>query len=319
MLQLTRPGGPGRRPEGDRLRHRRRPPHRRSPSPSSSTCARAGPRSAPRSSSPPTASPYLRRRRARDQEARPHPRRSASCCSRVIAVALPLYWLAEPGRQADAVEGFEETFVKPGRGALHRGRQLRRPATAPRASAASATLHPHRTERRLRRPGAAGRPRRSTRVLYRYTPRRGARSSSTTAAATRRCRPGARPAAARSPSSSSTTSSTTSEHPAARPRRPRPRSQAELDDDLRARRRRQLHRSPRRASSRPLGEAMFNLGYTTELRRRRLLVRPLPHQGLVLRPARGVRRRRLRPEPDRRLRRSGSSRPPTIQDAFVAA
>ena len=32
----------------------------------------------------------------------------------VIAVALPLYWLAEPGRQADAVEGFKETFVSRG-------------------------------------------------------------------------------------------------------------------------------------------------------------------------------------------------------------
>ena len=32
----------------------------------------------------------------------------------VIAVALPLYWLAEPGRQADAVQGFQETFVSRG-------------------------------------------------------------------------------------------------------------------------------------------------------------------------------------------------------------
>ena len=32
----------------------------------------------------------------------------------VIAVALPLYWLAEPGRQADAVEGFQETFIARG-------------------------------------------------------------------------------------------------------------------------------------------------------------------------------------------------------------
>jgi mono/diheme cytochrome c family protein len=32
----------------------------------------------------------------------------------VIAVALPLYWLAEPGRQADAVDGFERTFENRG-------------------------------------------------------------------------------------------------------------------------------------------------------------------------------------------------------------
>jgi len=32
----------------------------------------------------------------------------------VIAVALPLYWLAEPGRQDDRVEGWNETFVNRG-------------------------------------------------------------------------------------------------------------------------------------------------------------------------------------------------------------
>src|SRR6478736_3017702 len=32
----------------------------------------------------------------------------------VIAVALPLYWLAEPGRQADAVQGFQDTFIARG-------------------------------------------------------------------------------------------------------------------------------------------------------------------------------------------------------------
>jgi mono/diheme cytochrome c family protein len=32
----------------------------------------------------------------------------------VVAVALPLYWLAEPGRQEDAVNGFEEVFISRG-------------------------------------------------------------------------------------------------------------------------------------------------------------------------------------------------------------
>ncbi|HEY6533931.1 MAG TPA: cytochrome c [Acidimicrobiales bacterium] len=32
----------------------------------------------------------------------------------VIAVALPLYWLAEPGRQDDAIQGFENVFVSRG-------------------------------------------------------------------------------------------------------------------------------------------------------------------------------------------------------------
>ena len=32
----------------------------------------------------------------------------------VIAITLPLYWLAEPGRQEDAVEGFQEQFISRG-------------------------------------------------------------------------------------------------------------------------------------------------------------------------------------------------------------
>ncbi len=32
----------------------------------------------------------------------------------VIAVALPLYWLAEPGRQDDRIEGWNDTFIKRG-------------------------------------------------------------------------------------------------------------------------------------------------------------------------------------------------------------
>lgn len=31
-----------------------------------------------------------------------------------ISIVLPLYWLAEPGRQANAVKGFDETFIKTG-------------------------------------------------------------------------------------------------------------------------------------------------------------------------------------------------------------
>ena len=68
-----------------------------------------------------------------------------------------------------------------------------------------------------------------------------------------------------------------------------------------------------------VGEAIFNLGLYDGIRRRRLLVRPLPHEGLVLRRARGVRWRRPRPEPPRRrhaapvphrrVARSSSSRP----------
>jgi len=39
---------------------------------------------------------------------------SAAWLLAIIGVALPLYWLAEPGRQEGAVETFEETFVRRG-------------------------------------------------------------------------------------------------------------------------------------------------------------------------------------------------------------
>ena len=41
----------------------------------------------------------------------------------VIAVALPLYWLAEPGRQADAVQGFKNTFIARGENIYVNGAQ----------------------------------------------------------------------------------------------------------------------------------------------------------------------------------------------------
>ena len=48
----------------------------------------------------------------------------------VVAVGLPLYWLAEPGRQDGAIKDFDEHVRQPGRGDLRpdrRGRvQLRR-------------------------------------------------------------------------------------------------------------------------------------------------------------------------------------------------
>ena len=40
---------------------------------------------------------------------------SAAGLLAIIGVALPLYWLAEPGRQDGAVDTFEETFDVAGR------------------------------------------------------------------------------------------------------------------------------------------------------------------------------------------------------------
>ena len=55
----------------------------------------------------------------------------------VIAITLPAYWLAEPGRQAGAVEKFHEEFVVARARPSTRPRPSARAATAPTASAAS--------------------------------------------------------------------------------------------------------------------------------------------------------------------------------------
>ena len=66
-----------------------------------------------------------------------------------------------------------------------------------------------------------------------------------------------------------------------------------------------------------LGEAMFNLGYYDELRRRRLRLRPVPHQGLELRRGRRGRRRGPGPEPHRRRRAAPVPRREAAQIQFV--
>ena len=48
---------------------------------------------------------------------------SAAGLLAIIAVALPVYWLAEPGRQEGAVEGFNETFVERGQVLYETGAQ----------------------------------------------------------------------------------------------------------------------------------------------------------------------------------------------------
>ena len=48
---------------------------------------------------------------------------SAAGLLALIGVALPLYWLAEPGRQAGAVEAFQETFVERGQELYELGAQ----------------------------------------------------------------------------------------------------------------------------------------------------------------------------------------------------
>ena len=78
----------------------------------------------------------------------------------VIAVALPLYWLAEPGRQAGAVEDFKEepsspaarssTTTKAKCAELPRPRRRRRRRRPTRCSTPTATSSPRSTGRRRR-------------------------------------------------------------------------------------------------------------------------------------------------------------------------
>ena len=158
-----------------------------------------------------------------------HRRRAARCTG----------WPSRPARPAPS-RGSRRPSIRQGEDDLRRRRPTAPSATAPRASAACGHLAAQR-QRRVRRPGQLAGAGAQHRAVPLH-PRRGASTSSTTAAATRRCRPGARPVAVRSPSSSSTTSSTTSRASSCRPSE----AQAELAggdrEGVQARRRRPLHR-----------------------------------------------------------------------------
>ena len=147
----------------------------------------------------------------------------------IIAIGLPLYWIIEPGRQANAATDFNAEFVDAGRGDVRADRheprraQLRRLPRRRRARRGRRyTLHePDGTVDR----SSSGRRRRSTPCCCATAAKR-SRTSSRTAGRSRRCRRGASPAAARSTTSRSRTSSTTSSRSRSRPsrRRNRPRT-----------------------------------------------------------------------------------------------
>ena len=84
-----------------------------SSSTSSSTCARPGRSWATRSSSPPTASRTTTTRQLEGPRLDRY-LTAALVLLGVVAVGLPLYWLAEPGRQAGQIERFEEIFAHRG-------------------------------------------------------------------------------------------------------------------------------------------------------------------------------------------------------------
>ena len=89
----------------------------------------------------------------------------------VIAVALPLYWLAEPGRQDDRIDGWNETFIKRGETLYNEGANCAA-CHGPEGTGGAADLHDHRRQRRFRLVGelaGAGPQHRAVSVL----PRRG--------------------------------------------------------------------------------------------------------------------------------------------------
>ena len=244
----------------------------------------------------PNRKPYLRRRGARGPQARPHAHaRACSACSS-SAIGLPLYWLTEPGRQAGADRDFDAGPVRqPRRGAVRphrRGRlQLRRLPRRQDGGGGAAPYTLTDADGRVRQPGRRGRRRRSTPCCCASAATRSA-TSSPTAGRSRRCRRGASTAAARSTTSRSRTSSTTS-----RSIQLTPEGVAEAGRDGQRTLARRAAQGLRRTSDGALdsdtdvrqsaeGEALFNLGLRRRLRRRRLLLRPLPHQGLVLRARR---------------------------------
>ena len=125
----------------------------------SPTCGAGEPRWAPSSSSPPTASPTSATRSSRASKLDRTLGFGLVTARRSIAIALPLYWLAEPGRQADALRGYDTKFIaraRPCSGRRPRGEpkaKLRALPRPQRRRAAWPKLHAAQRQRRLRPPG----------------------------------------------------------------------------------------------------------------------------------------------------------------------
>ena len=256
-------------------------------------CSRARPSSAPRSSWQPTAS---RTSTTRTSRAPSSTGRSRRACSRSSCwpIGLPLYWIMEPGRQENAASGFGRTLRPPGRGPVRRhrrerpGAQLRRlPRRHRRAASARTSSSPRPTPTsiptsrratttpRTSSTSSTGGRRRSTPCCCATAAKRSP-TSSPTAGPAARCRRGASTVAARSTTSRSRTSSTTSRRSRSRPRRPRPTPQPSSSATERP------SSTTAAASSAARARRCSTSACSRQLRRRRLLVRPLPHRGLVL-------------------------------------
>ena len=138
-------------------------------------------------------------------------------------------------------------------------------------------------------------------VLYRFSSRRGQVHPQLRPPGHPDAGVGRSTAVARSTTSSSTTSSTTCSASSSRSSDSQDAVQKEIDTVCKpdAAQQRHAERHHRRGQvRRPLGEALFNLGDYDGFAGGAYSLRPLPHQGLVLRHARGARRRRRRWAPN---------------------
>ena len=115
--------------------------------------------------------------------------RSALVLLVVIAVALPLYWLNEPGRQSGAEEAFQETFISRGEELYVEGSQCQN-CHGPEGTGGQAQYTITDADGEFVATVNWRAPALNT-VLLRHTRRRSS-TSSTTAVPSRRCRAGAR-------------------------------------------------------------------------------------------------------------------------------
>ena len=236
----------------------------------------------------------------------------------VIALALPLYWLAEPGRQSGAVEAFKEEAISRGEVVYDvkaKCSDCHGPAGV--GGVRSYTLLNANGDFVAQVNWKA--PALNT-VLFRYSDGRGEvhpQLRPPEHADAGLGRPRRRPA---DRAADRQHHRLPLQHPAVVGRLAD--RAAERDrHGLQARRRTNLctlYGTTDAAKWKTLGEALFNMGQYDGFAGRRLLVRPLPHQGLVLRHARGRRRRRRSARTSPTAASCASSRPPSSSSSSSA-
>ena len=301
-----------------RWRHRRRPHRRLRRRGHRQHASRSGRgRLRDRARGQPQALPQ--RRGARGQEARPHARLRRWCC-----------WSSSPSPCRST--GWPSPAGRPARSRRSRKKRSSRAArrsTTPRPSAPTATVRgrrrralatPAQRQRRLRRRRSTGRRRRSTRCCS-------ATAGDEVKFILNYGRPFSPMPAWGAPGGGPLTDQQLEnldrlprQHPAPVERRAdgarRTRS-TRCASPTPATNRCTLYGTDRRGQVADARRGPVQHRPLRRLRRRRLLLRPLPHQGLVLRHARGRRRRRLSARTSPTAARLRTSRPPGSRSAFV--